>query len=292
MRPCGPLSFEESGFFVGEWLMATIRVKVNEQWHEVHDWLTLTDLRDRLKPQADLVIYNGFPQSTPVPLKDGDEIVLIRRGEPPNREELESQMMARHTPGVHRKVKEARVGVAGLGGLGSSVAVALVRLGVGQMVVADFDVVEPSNLNRQQYFIDQIGLFKVEALKANLKRINPYVRVEGHIVILDRDNIPRIFAKTPIVVEAFDRADMKEMLITTILERMPGHIVIAASGLAGYGPNNTIQTERIAQNLYIVGDQISAARPGWGLMAPRVGIAAHHQANQVLRLILGLENDH
>lgn len=271
--------------------MGIVRVKVNEQWQEVEDTLTLSALRDRFKPQADLIIYNGFPQSAPISLQEGDEIVLIRRGELPTREELEGQMMARHTPGVHQKVKRARVGIAGLGGLGSSVAVALARLGIGHLVLADFDVVEPSNLNRQQYFIDQIGMPKVEALKVNLDRINPYVQVECHQVVLDRENIPQIFKETQILVEAFDRADTKEMLITTVLDRMPGHLVVAASGLAGYGPNNTILTERIARNLYIVGDQVSAARPGCGLMAPRVGIAAHHQANQVLRLILGLEND-
>jgi sulfur carrier protein ThiS adenylyltransferase len=271
--------------------MGTIRIKVNEQWHEVDDHSTLVSLRDLLNPRADLTICNGFPQSEAIPLREGDEVVFIRRGEVPPREELETQMMARHTPGVHRRVREARVGIAGLGGLGSSVAVALARVGVGHMVLADFDVVEPSNLNRQQYFVDQIGLPKVDALQENLRRINPYVHIGGHKVVLNRENIPEIFASTPIVVEAFDRAEMKEMLISTILDSLPGHTVVAASGLAGYGPNNTIRTEPIAKNLYIVGDQISAARPGWGLMAPRVGIAAHHQANLVLRLILGEEKE-
>ena len=272
-------------------VVGIIRVKVNERWDKVEAGATAQSIRDRFKPDADLIIYNGFPQSAPVPLKGGDEVVLIRRGEVPGREELEALMMARHTPGVHEKVKTARVGIAGLGGLGSSVAIALARVGVGTLVFADFDVVEPSNLNRQQYFLDQIGMPKVRALKDNLSRINPHVNVEGHELVLDRENIPRIFAGTPIVVEAFDRADMKEIIITTVLEKMPEHKVVAASGLAGHGPNNSIRTERIAKNLYIVGDQVSAAGPGSGLMAPRVGIAAHHQANLVLRLILGEEEE-
>jgi sulfur carrier protein ThiS adenylyltransferase len=289
----GPFSSDGKRLFIlGILSMSrTIRVKVNEHWHEVAEACTLLELRDRVKPRADLIIHNGFPQSTAIPLKAGDEIVLIRRGEVPPKEELEAQMMARHTPGVHEKVKEARVGIAGMGGLGSSVAIALARVGVGYLVLADFDVVEPSNLNRQQYFVDQIGLSKVEAMKANLKRINPYVEVEAHELVLDSENLPGIFARTPILVEAFDRAEMKEMLITTALDKMPGHVVVAASGLAGYGPNNTIRTEAIAWNLYIIGDQESAARPGWGLMAPRVGIASHHQANLVLRLILGETED-
>ncbi|MGQ9857371.1 MAG: sulfur carrier protein ThiS adenylyltransferase ThiF [Thermodesulfobacteriota bacterium] len=269
--------------------MAKIKVLINERAVEIEQGLTLEAVRRRFKPQADIIIHNGFPQVGDPPLKDGDQVVLIRRGELPSPEELESLMMARHTPGVHRKLKEARVGIAGLGGLGSSVAIALARVGVGTLVVADFDMVEPSNLNRQQYFVDQIGMPKVRALMENLARINPYVRVEGHDEILDRHNVPRIFSSTPIIVEAFDKAEMKEMIITTVLDAMPGHVIVAASGLAGYGPSNAIRTERISPRLYIVGDHVSAAGPGRGLMAPRVGIAAHHQANLVLRLILGLD---
>ncbi len=269
--------------------MRKIRVLVNEAPVELDEGTSLRAVKERFKPQADLVIHNGFPQDADPLLKDGDQVVLIRRGEVPSAHELEALMVARHTPGVHQRVKEARVGIAGLGGLGSAVAVALARVGLGTLVIADFDVVEPSNLNRQQYFVDQIGMSKVQAMRENLGRINPYVHIEGHEVMLTREEIPRIFASTPIVVEAFDKAEMKAMLITTVLEKMPGHIVVAASGLAGYGPSNTIRTEGVSPWLYVVGDQVSAATPGSGLMAPRVGIAAHHQANLVLRLILGEE---
>ncbi|MEJ5375316.1 MAG: sulfur carrier protein ThiS adenylyltransferase ThiF [bacterium] len=269
--------------------MGRLEILLNEQPLEVDGGTTLFMLRDRFKPGADILIYNGFPQSQDLPVRQGDRVVLIRKGEIPSPQELEGLMVARHSPGVHEKVKKAKVGVAGLGGLGSSVAIALARVGVGTLILADFDIVEPSNLNRQQYFVEQIGMSKVQAMKENLARINPYVCVEAHEVMLERENIPEIFASTPIIVEAFDKAEMKEMLITTVLERMPGTTVVAASGLAGFGPNNTIRTERISPYLYIVGDQVSAARPGWGLMAPRVGIAAHHQANLVLRLILGEE---
>ena len=185
------------------------------------------------------------------------------------------------------RLKAATVGIAGAGGLGSAVAVALARVGVGRLVIADFDVVEPSNLNRQQYFIDQIGLPKVEALAANLQRTNPYVAVEPHPVRLDPENVPVIFAGCSIVVEAFDRADMKAMLVDTVLTQMQGVTVVAASGLAGYGPNNAITTRKITSRLYLIGDGTSEAQPGQGLMAPRVAIAAGHQANLVVRLILG-----
>ena len=266
-----------------------LRVKVNEKEVVVPRDTTLIALKDRFKTEADLVIYNGFPVNTDRVLRDGDEIVLIRKGEAPAPEEFECLMMARHTPGVHQKIKKAVVGIAGLGGLGSVVAIALARIGVGTLILVDFDVVEPSNLNRQQYFFHQIGMPKVEALRENLSRISPYVTVRTHQESLDPSNMGRIFTEADVVVEAFDRADQKAMLINTISEKMPEKYIVAASGVAGYGDNNEIQTVRFSSKIFIVGDQRTAARPGVGLMAPRVGIAAHHQANTVLRILLGEE---
>lgn len=264
-----------------------MKIRINEQSAIIEDGLTLGTVAELHKAGADVMILNGFPASSDTELNDGDELFLIRRGEVPTEVELECLMASRHTPGVHARLKRASVGIAGVGGLGSAVAVALARVGVGRLVVADFDVVEPSNLNRQQYFIDQIGRFKVDALVENLQRINPYVTVESHCVLLDPENIPAVFSDCPIVVEAFDRADMKAMLVNRVLESMPQSTVVAASGLAGYGSNNSIATRKISRRLYLVGDTVSEAAPGNGLMAPRVGIAASHQANQVVRILLG-----
>ncbi len=267
----------------------TLQISLNEKKIGIDDGLTLAMLAQRHKPGADVVILNGFPAPHDTELHEGDAVFLIKRGEQPDAEELEYLLASRHTPGVHARLKGAVVGIAGVGGLGSAVAVALARVGIGRLVVADFDVVEPSNLNRQQYFVDQIGQYKVDALVDNLRRINPYVAVEVHRVVLGPDNLPGIFAPCAIVVEAFDRADMKAMLVDTVLERMPGITVVAASGMAGYGANNAIVTRKLSNRFYLVGDGVSEARPGNGLMAPRVGIAASHQANQVVRIILGEE---
>ena len=267
-----------------------MNIRINEKPVVVEENITLAALSDKFKPGADVVILNGFPALGETLLSEGDELFLIRRGELPDEHELEHLLAARHTPGAHARLKQAVVGIAGVGGLGSAVAVALARVGIGHLVIADYDVVEPSNLNRQQYFIDQIGALKVEALAENLKRINPYVALELHPVILNSGNIPALFASCSVVVEAFDRAEMKGMLVDTVLSRMPGVTVIAASGLAGYGANNAIITRRVATRLYLVGDGVSEAAPGSGLMAPRVGIAASHQANQVVRIILGEED--
>jgi sulfur carrier protein ThiS adenylyltransferase len=250
---------------------------------------TVYALRDRIKPNADILVLNGAPVSADVPLSEGDSVNLIRRGEVPPAEELEALLVARHTPGVHRAIRTASVGIAGLGGLGSTIAIALVRCGVGKLVLADFDVVEPSNLNRQQYSIDQIGQYKADALTANLHRINPYVEIEPHIVRLDEDNIGKVFEGVSVMLEAFDTVEAKAMIVNAFPRIHPDVPLIVASGLAGYGPGNRIRTRNVVRNIYLVGDEESAARPGMGLMAPRVGIAASHQANAALRLLLGLD---
>jgi len=269
----------------------TIRIKINEKETLVPSNTTLFHLKNQYKPKADLMIYNGFPANSDRPLKKGDEIALIKKGEPPSFEELESLLLARHTPGVHQKIKTSTVGIAGLGGLGSPIAIALARIGVGKLILVDFDVVEPSNLNRQQYYIHQIGMPKVEALQKNISMINPYVKVQTYQEKLNRNNAERIFQEAEVVVEAFDRAEEKAMLINAISEKMPDKYIVAASGVAGYGDNNEIKTIRFSSKVFIVGDQKTAAQPGVGLMAPRVGIAAHHQANTVLRILLGEEKE-
>jgi sulfur carrier protein ThiS adenylyltransferase len=266
-----------------------IRIKVNEKEMSVLSTLSLFHLKNQFKSEANLIIYNGFPVSSDRLLKEGDEIVLIKKGEIPSSKELEGLMMARHTPGVHQKIKKSIVGIAGVGGLGSAVAIALARIGVGTLILVDFDIVEPSNLNRQQYFLHQIGMPKVEALRESLSTINPYVRVRLYNERLDRNNVGKIFKEADVVVEAFDRADEKAMLINAVSEKLPDKYIVAASGMAGYGNNNEIQTVRFSSKLFIIGDQKTAAQPGIGLMAPRVGIAAHHQANTVLRILLGEE---
>lgn len=263
-----------------------MKIHLNEQTIEVAPNTTLFQLRDQKKSCADVLVYNGAAVSEDVTLVEGDCINLIQRGEIPPANELEAVMAARHTPGVHEKIKNATVGIAGLGGLGSAIAVALARIGVGRLILADFDIVEPSNLNRQQYFIDQLGQTKSDALETNLRRINPYVQYDSHRVRVTPENMSTIFGEVDVMVEAFDRADQKAML----LQSFKGAPIVAASGMAGHGSGETIGVRKMGNNIYIVGDLETGAAPGCGLMAPRVGIAAHMQANVVLRLLLGEVN--
>ncbi len=262
-------------------------IYLNEKPLDIAPDTKLSGLRDQYKPAADLFIVNGYPAEADQLLTENDRVVLIRRGEQPSAEELESLMMARHTPGVHAKIKNSRVGIAGIGGLGSAVAIALARVGVGHLVIVDFDLVEPSNLNRQQYFVDQIGMPKVAALQENIRRINPGVKVEAYLQKVTTENLVELFGTVDVLVEAFDAAEQKAMLTATFLSQVKEKPLVAASGMAGHEPSNSIRTEQVTERLYLCGDGSTAAEPGRGLMAPRVGIAAHHQANAVLRLLLG-----
>jgi sulfur carrier protein ThiS adenylyltransferase len=267
-----------------------ITVLVNEHPRDIPPGQRLGELRDEMMAGADVLILNGAPCGPEMELEAADRVVLIRRGEILPDGELQFLMMARHTPGVHQVMQNAIVGIAGLGGLGSTVAIALARMGVGTLILADFDIVEPSNLNRQQYFMEHLGSYKTAAMTDILKKINPYLTVISHRVALDPENIPAIFEKAHVVIECFDRVDQKAMLIETVSEALPDAYIIGASGLAGYGESNSIQTRQLSDRIFIVGDLVSAAAPGRGLMAPRVGIAAGQQANLAVSLLMNPEN--
>ena len=187
---------------------------------------------------------------------------------------------------IKRRLSDKVVGIAGAGGLGSNCAVALARVGVGKLIVADFDVVNESNLNRQYFFRNQIGRKKVEALKENIVAINPKVIVEANDIKLDAGSIVRLFTDCDVIVEAFDLAGMKKMIIETVLDELPEKPLVTGLGMAGWGDSNSIGFRKEG-NLYICGDEkseISADNPP---LAPRVGIVANMQANVVLEILLG-----
>ena len=264
-------------------------IKVNEVVVEVEEGVSCFTIREKVKRDCDVVILNGYPITKDRILKEGDSLSLIKKGEIPKEEDLEALLVARHTPGVYSKTKRAKIGIAGAGGLGSNIAISLARLGIGNIKIVDFDVVEPSNLNRQQYYIKDIGEFKVNALKRNLEEINPFINVQAIIKKLDKDNIAEIFAEEDIIIEAFDNPEYKAEISTKVLNTMRDKILIASSGMAGYYPSNEIRTRKINERFYICGDGESEAKEGFGLMAPRVAICANHMANCALRLILGEE---
>lgn len=235
-----------------------------------------------------VVIMDGYQLDGEYKMLGGECLTVIAHGEMPRADQLESMMSARHSPDVHNAVKSAHVVVLGLGGLGSNVAVMLARLGVGHLTIVDYDRVEPSNLNRQCYYIDDIGRLKSDALKEQIKKINPYITVTAISARVTQSNIIEIVNGADIVVEAFDRADTKAMAVNTLLEQTNTKVV-CASGMAGYGEANAISTKLVGKRLIVCGDGVTDSRIGIGLMSPRVTACAAHQANAVLRLIMGLE---
>jgi sulfur carrier protein ThiS adenylyltransferase len=195
------------------------------------------------------------------------------------------EFFADHDQSLLAAISHATVGIAGAGGLGSNAAAALARSGVHKLVIADFDKVSASNLNRQFFFRDQIGLYKVEALKRNLKRINPFSEYEIHTRKLDDILIQEIFEDVDIIIEAFDQAESKQMLIETWHDNFADIPLIVGSGLGGIGDNNRLR-ETKSGNLYLIGDGVSDIEHGYKPLAPRVGIVACMQANLALQLLM------
>ncbi len=187
---------------------------------------------------------------------------------------------------VKSALKNKTVGIAGCGGLGSNCAVALARVGIGKVVIADFDVIEENNLNRQYFFFDQIGKYKAPTLKENLIRINPNVLVDDHVIKLSPKEIVALYKDCDVIVEAFDKAEMKEMIVETVLSEFPQKQIVCGVGLAGWGGNNLIKTEQY-RKLYIVGDRASETSENDPPLAPRVGIVSNMMANVVLEILLG-----
>ena len=184
-------------------------------------------------------------------------------------------------------LEDAKVGIAGAGGLGSNCAMHLVRAGVKRLVIADFDVVSESNLNRQFFFRDQVGMKKVDALKANLLRIDPEADIEAVDAKLDASSSRELFADCPVVVEAFDTVDAKVMLLGAFVGS--GRKVVTASGLAGWGRANALRLRTMGRDVIAIGDGETEVAEDVAPVSPRVGIAAAMEANAVVALLLGKE---
>lgn len=196
-------------------------------------------------------------------------------------------LISRHGEELHKRFSSATVAVCGLGGLGSNIATALARSGIGKLLLIDFDCVDVTNLHRQQYKASQIGRYKAEALAENLLEIAPYTNVQTTTVRITEENFAELLKEADIVCEAFDHAESKAMLVNGVLEQLPHCYLVAASGMAGMNTPNTIRTRKIMKRFYLCGDEVSEAADSIGLVAPRVMLCAAHQAHTVLRILAG-----
>lgn len=204
-----------------------------------------------------------------------------------SRDEWNEALIARHGQELHDRFSSATAAICGLGGLGSNIAIALARAGIGRLILVDFDRVDITNLHRQQYKAEQIGEYKTEALAANLLEISPYTEVKGVTEKVTEDNFLELLEGADIVCEAFDNAEAKAMLVNGVLQKLPECYLVAASGMAGMGSPNRIETRRITDRFYLCGDGVSDVEETMGLIAPRVMLCAAHQAQTVLRILAG-----
>lgn len=203
------------------------------------------------------------------------------------KEEFEQALEERQTKEVREKLRKGVVAIAGLGGLGSHIALMLARTGIKRLLLADFDTVDVSNLNRQAYTISQIGMEKTKALEDLIRQVNPWIELELFQGKVEENKIEKLFRNYPIICEAFDRPEAKAMLVEQVLEKLPEAYLISGNGMAGSYSSNMIRTEKKMKRLYICGDQVSGISKEESLTSPRVSICAGHEANMVIRLLLG-----
>lgn len=203
----------------------------------------------------------------------------------PTKEEWNKALYERHGEDVQKKYSAATIALCGLGGLGSNIAISLARAGIGKLILIDFDKVDITNLHRQQYKANQIGMDKTDALSENLKEIAPYIGIESHTVRITEDNAVELLKDADIICEAFDNAECKAMLTNLILETMPNKFFVAASGMAGFGSANSIRTRKITSRFYLCGDEESDVQSEGSLVSSRVMLCAAHQAHTVLRIL-------
>lgn len=190
---------------------------------------------------------------------------------------------------ARERLAKARIGIAGAGGLGSNIAMMLARSGVGHLVIADFDTVDESNLNRQHYAREHVGASKVDALSQQIHAVDPRVEMQAFRLRVTPQNARELFGGCDIVCEAFDDAQAKAMLVEQLLSLTPGPIVVSGNGMAGIGPASEIVTRRLGSRLYVCGDGKSDVDAGEVLYAPRVMLCAAQQALVAVRIVLGEE---
>lgn len=202
----------------------------------------------------------------------------------PTKEEWIKALTERHGKELQQAFSSATVAICGLGGLGSNIAISLARAGIGKLILCDFDRVDITNLHRQQYKAEQIGMYKTDALADNLCEIAPYIELELHTERITEDNAVMLLSDADIICEAFDDAECKAMLTNTVLSELPDKYLVAASGMAGMGTTNSIKTRKVTSRFYLCGDEMSEVSDCIGLVAPRVALCAAHQAHTVLRI--------
>lgn len=209
----------------------------------------------------------------------------------PSKKEWREALIERYGKDIYTKIASGKVAVCGLGGLGSHIAIMLARAGVETLILIDFDRVDITNLHRQQYKLNQIGMYKTEALSENIKEIAPFTEIKAYTEKLDKNNYSLLLKDADIICEAFDDSFCKAELINLLRENFSEKYVIASSGMSGFGDANIIHTRKVSKRFYLCGDEVSDVSDGIGLVATRVMLCAAHQAHKALQILLTEEGD-
>lgn len=263
-----------------------MKITVNGRELLLENSLSIKNLINHLNIDADIFIVNSFPVSLSYIINNNDTVTLIKKGSIPNQEYLEYQLISRQGLKEYNILKNSSIAVCGLGGLGSNAAISLARAGVGRLKLIDFDIVEPSNINRQAYFIEHIGKNKTDALKEIINKISPYINIETANIYLDEENILNELSGFQVILECFDNVSSKMKLIEKCVNNMHDSYIIGASGVAGYYNTDKLEQKPLGSNCIVIGDFENEAGFNQGLYAPRVAAAANIQANTALRYLL------
>lgn len=199
---------------------------------------------------------------------------------------MRREILKRQDPEINKILENSRVSILGCGGLGSNIAMTLARCGVGEIYIYDFDKVEYSNLNRQNYDLEDLGSSKVFQTKKKIEETIPYTKVVANDLIISEANLGEISKKTDVFIEAFDKKEMKSLVFDYFLGKKDKKLVMA-SGLSGLGNFCDIKIKEI-ENITMVGDFKST--PDEGLYAPYIGIISNLEALCAVKIIIGEKN--
>ncbi|WP_394019821.1 sulfur carrier protein ThiS adenylyltransferase ThiF [Anaerococcus cruorum] len=198
-------------------------------------------------------------------------------------DDIRNKVLARQDPIVNEKLKNTKVSILGCGGLGSNIAMILARAGVGELYLYDFDTIEYSNLNRQNYTLDELGGDKAELTKKKIESTLPYVKCHSQNIYLTTENMDTIVDNTDIFIEAFDNKESKTMLFDYFVGRKDKYL-ITGTGVSGLGELSDIKIKQI-NNVTLIGDFTS--NPDEGLYLAYVGIIANLEALTAIKILTG-----
>ena len=262
----------------------TLHITVDGKKTELSEGTSISELKETQTSDFMYAMVNGRHEESDYVLSDGDTVRIVKKGD--SEEDISGHsLIQRYSAEKYEKISKARIGIAGLGGIGSHVAVSLVRAGIRDLVIADFDRVDITNLSRQNYSMNDLGLPKSDATERVLKSIAPWINVEAHNIRLTVDNVAEIFGKCDIVIEAFDSPEAKAMLVSAMYESHPEKWIVSCSGMAGFDSTSTMDIKQRFGHVVIVGDGVSD-KDEVGLVATRVMTCAGMMAHTAVRLIL------